>query len=67
MKKLFQKVDQIRATNAAALKIEDPNSPYYHLNGKRFKVESMGIPDYRCRVTLLIEDCPVNFTINDIA
>lgn len=67
MKKLFQKIDRIRATGTATLKLEDPGSPYYHLNGKRFKVESMGTPDYKCRVTLLVEDCPVNFTINDIA
>lgn len=67
MKKLFQKVDRIRATGAATLKLEDPTSPYYHLNGKRFKVVSMGIPDYKCRVTLLIEDCPIDFTINEIA
>ena len=67
MKKLFQKVDRIRASGTAMLQLEDPMSPYYHLNGKRCKVESMGIPDYKCRVTLLIEGQKVDLTINDLA
>ncbi|RZJ92818.1 MAG: hypothetical protein EOO20_00450 [Chryseobacterium sp.] len=67
MKKLFQKVDRIRASGTAMLQLEDPKSPYYQHNGKRFKVESMGVPDYKCRVTLLIEGQQVDLTINDIA
>lgn len=67
MKRLFQKVDRIRASGTAMLQLEDPKSPYYHLNGKRYKVDNMGVPDYKCRVTLLIEGQPVDLTINDIA
>lgn len=65
MKKLFQRIDRIRASGAATLNLE-PGSPYYHLNGKRFPVLSMGKPELKCRVTLIVEGSPVDFTINDI-
>ena len=65
MKRLLQKVDRIRASGTATLNL-DLTSPYYHLSGKKYKVESMGTPDYKCRVTLLIDDKPADFTINDI-
>ena len=65
MKRLLQKVDRIRASGTATLNL-DPVSPYYNLSGKRFKVESMSSPGYKCRITLLIDGKPVNFTINDI-
>ncbi len=65
MKRLLQKVDRVRASGTATLNL-DPVSPYYNLSGKRFKVESMGTPGYNCRITLLIDDKPVDFTINDI-
>ena len=65
MKRLLQKVDRVRASGTATLNL-DTVSPYYYLSGKRFKVESMGTPGYKCRITLLIDDKPVDFTINDI-
>lgn len=65
MRKLFQRIDRIRASGAATLNLE-PGSPYYHLNGKRFPVQSMGKPELKCRVTLIVEGSPVDFTINDI-
>lgn len=65
MKKLFQRIDQIRASGAATLNLEE-NSPYYHLNGKRFPVQNMGKPGLKCRVTLIVDGRPLDFTINDI-
>lgn len=65
MKRLLRKVDRIRASGTATLDLE-PASPFYRFSGKTFKVESTGIPDYKCRVTLLIDNKPVDFTINDI-
>lgn len=44
MRKLLQKVDRIRATGMATLKLE-PDSPHYKLNGKKIKVSSLGVPD----------------------
>lgn len=65
MKKLFQRIDRIRASGLATLNLEQ-SSPYYHLNGLRFKVCSIGKPALKCRVTLLIDNIPIDFTINDI-
>lgn len=65
MKKLFQRIDRIRASGAATLNL-DPGSPYYYLNGKRFPVQSMGKPELKCRVTLIVEGLPVDFAISDI-
>lgn len=65
MKRLLQKVDRIRASGYATLNLET-SSPYFHLSGKKYKVESMGTPDYKCRITLLVDQEPVDFTINDI-
>jgi hypothetical protein len=65
MKRILQKIDRIRATGTATLNLS-PESPYYHLSGKKFKVDSMGTPDYKCRITLVIENELVDFTVNDI-
>lgn len=65
MKKLFQRVDRIRASGYATLNLE-PTSPHYHLNGRRFPVHSMDKPALKSRVTLLVEGTPMDFTINDI-
>lgn len=65
MNKLFQRVDRIRASGYATLNLE-PSSPHYHLNGKRFPVQGMDKPALKSRVTLLVEDRPMDFTINEI-
>ena len=65
MKKIFQKIDQIRATGRATLNV-GKNSGYYHLNGKKFAVVSYGTPDIKCRITLMIDNKEVDFNINDI-
>lgn len=65
MKRILQKIDRIRATGTATLNL-CRESPYYHLNGKKFKVDSMGTPDYKCRITLVIYNELVDFTVNDI-
>ncbi|MGF7028542.1 hypothetical protein [Sphingobacterium sp. HSC-15S19] len=65
MKKLFQRIDRIRASGFATLNLP-PSSPYYHLDGQRFKVCRMGKPELKCRVTLLVEGMELEFTIDDI-
>ncbi|GEM_PF-809054 len=65
MKKLFNRIDRIRASGFATLNLEQ-SSPYYHLNGQRFKECSMGKPGLKCRVTLLVDNMPLDFTIDDI-
>lgn len=51
MKRLLQNVGRIRAFGTAMLNL-DKSSPFYHLSGKKYTVENMGAPDYKCRVTL---------------
>lgn len=65
MKKLFQRIDRIRASGFATLNLT-PSSPYYHLDGQRFKVCRMGKPELKCRVTLLVEGMELEFAIDDI-
>jgi len=65
MKKLFQRVDRIRASGYATLNL-NPSAPHHHLNGKRFPVQDMDKPGLRSRVTLLVDGKPMDFTINDI-
>lgn len=65
MKRIFQRIDRIRGSGSATLNLE-PSSPHYHLNGRRFPVHSMGMPDIKCRVTLLVDGQLMDFTINDI-
>ncbi|GGC28326.1 hypothetical protein GCM10011386_20460 [Parapedobacter defluvii] len=65
MKKLFQRIDRIRASGYAILKL-DPSSPHYYLNGRRFPVHSIGKAELKCRVTLLVDGRQMDFTINDI-
>ncbi len=65
MYKILQKIDRIRAAGQAILKLE-PNSTYFHLNGKCFKVKKIGPADYNCLVTVLIQDKAVDFSIKEI-
>jgi hypothetical protein len=65
MRKILTKIDHIRSRNTATLDLKKDHQ-YYHLDGQRFKVVSMGIPDVKCRVTLLIGEEEVDFTIDDL-
>lgn len=65
MRKIYQRIDRIRGSGMAILNLE-PSSPYYHLNGKRFPVNSIEKPDIKCLVTLLIDGLFVDFTIEEI-
>lgn len=65
MKKIFQRIDRIRGSGMATLNLET-SSPYYHLNGKRFPVDSVGQPGIKCRVTLIVDGTLVNFTKDEI-
>ncbi|WP_139351040.1 hypothetical protein [Sphingobacterium sp. CZ-UAM] len=65
MKKLFQRIDRIRTSGYATLNLK-PSSPYYHLDGKRFKVSSIARPELKCRITLLVDGTEIDFTIDDI-
>jgi len=65
MKKIFQRIDRIRGSGSATLNLER-SSPYYHLNGRRFPVHSIGTPDIKCRITLMVDGQPMDFTIEQI-
>jgi len=65
MRKLLAKIDRIRASGWVTLELKEDH-PLYHLNSKRFKVESMATPDIKCRVTVFIENKTVDFTIDDL-
>lgn len=65
MKKIFQRIDRIRGSGFATLNLA-PSSPHYHLNGRRFPVHSIGNPDIKSRVTLIVDDQPIDFTIEQI-
>ena len=65
MRKIYQKIDRIRSTGTATLNLKS-NSINIKFNGKTFQVDSIGTPDHKCRVTLLIEDKLTHFTLCDI-
>jgi len=65
MKKLFNKIDRIRASGRAMLQLES-NSPYYQYADKTVEVIDMGIPDLKCRVTVLIGGESVDLTIDQV-
>ncbi|WP_316738481.1 hypothetical protein [Pedobacter aquatilis] len=65
MRKLFQKIDRIRESGYVSLKVDEEN-PHAHLNDQRFKVSSMGIPDIKCRITLIIAGKEIDFTIDQV-
>lgn len=65
MKRIFQRIDRIRASGTATLELQE-SSAFYPLSGRKFKVHSMGEPALKCRVTLIIDDKHVDFTINDV-
>ena len=65
MKHILAKVDQIRASGTAIVQVPI-GSPYALYNGKTFKVQSIGTPDVKCRVSLLINDKVVDLTLSDV-
>lgn len=65
MKKIFQRIDQIRASGHATLNLQK-SSPYFDLNGRRFPVVKMASPAIKCKVTLLISNAHVEFLIDEI-
>lgn len=65
MKKILDKIDRIRSRGRATLKVER-NSPFFRYNGNTFAVDSIGTPGYKCRITLIIRNKKVHFTVNDI-
>lgn len=65
MKKLLAKIERIRASGWAYLDLNEAH-PLYYLDGKRYKIQSIGTPDIKCRVTLIVEGGNVDFTIDDL-
>ncbi|MCT1525815.1 hypothetical protein ACS126_03330 [Sphingobacterium lactis] len=65
MKKILDKIERIRNRGRATLKLPK-SSPFYYYNGNTFIVDSIGDPGYKCRVTLIIRDKLVHFTIHDV-
>ena len=65
MKHILAKVDRIRASGTAMVHVPD-HSPHAIHNGKIFKVHSMGIPQVKCRVSLLINGEVVDLTLTDV-
>jgi hypothetical protein len=59
------KVDRLRASGTALVQVPE-DSPHAIHNGKIFKVESMGTPGVKCRVSLLINEQVVDFTLTDV-
>jgi hypothetical protein len=65
MKHILAKVDRIRASGTAMVQVPD-DSPHAIHNSQIFKVQSMGTPGVKCRVSLLIDDQVVDLTLTDI-
>lgn len=65
MKKLLAKIERIRTNGWITLDL-DQDHPLYHLNGKRFPIESMGIPDIKCRVTIVVNGKKTDLTIDHL-
>jgi hypothetical protein len=65
MKHIFVKVDRIGASGTAIVQVPI-GTPYALHNGKIFKVQSIGTPDVKCRVSLLINDKVVDLTLSDV-
>ncbi len=65
MKHILAKVDRIRASSTAMVQVPE-DSPHAIYNGKIFKVQSMGTPGIKCRISLLINAQVVDLTLNDI-
>lgn len=66
MRKLLAKVDRIRASGWVRLDLKETH-PFFGLDGRRCKVESMGVPDYKCRVSVWIDGVKVDLTIDEVS
>jgi len=65
MKKLLAKIERIRSRGWVVLDL-DKNHPLYHLDGKRFQIENIGVPDIKCKVSILVNGEKVDLTIDDL-
>jgi hypothetical protein len=65
MRKILAKVDRIRGNGKVTLDLQ-PEHPWYPFNGKCYELHSMGTPDVKCRITILINGVPVDLTIDDV-
>jgi hypothetical protein len=65
MKHILAKVDRIRASGTAMVEVSE-DSPHAIHNGKTFKVQSLGTPGVKCRVSLLINANVVDLTLTDV-
>lgn len=65
MKHILAKVDRIRASGTVMVQVPE-DSPYAIYNGQLFKVQSMGTPGVKCRVSLLINDEVVDLILTDV-
>lgn len=65
MKRIFQKIDQLRASGKATLNVSK-NSPYTRFNGMTYSVKEIGKAEHKCRVSLEIEGQIIHFTLCDI-
>lgn len=65
MKHILAKVDRIRASGTALIQLPE-DSPHAIHNGKIFKVQSMGTPGVKCRVSVLIDAQIVDLTLTDV-
>ncbi len=64
MKKLLAKIERIRARGWVVLDL-DTSHPLFHLDGKRFQVESIGTPGIKCRVSISVNGEKIDLTIDD--
>ncbi|WP_207424995.1 hypothetical protein [Pedobacter sp. SYSU D00535] len=65
MKRIFQKIDQLRASGKATLNVRQ-DSPYSKFNGITYSVVEIGKAEHKCRVSLKIEGQIIHFTLCDI-
>jgi hypothetical protein len=65
MKHILEKVDRIRASGTAMVQVPE-DSPHAAHNGKIYKVQSMGTPGVKCRVSVLINDQVVDLILTDV-
>lgn len=65
MKRILAKIDRIRASGTALIQVPE-DSPHTVHNGKIFKVQSMGTPGVKCRVSVLISDQVVDLILTDV-
>jgi hypothetical protein len=65
MKHILAKVDRLRASGTAMVQVPE-DSRYAIHNGKIFKVQSIGTPGVKCRVSLIIDAQVVDLTLTDV-